>query len=131
MKERFMDILVVEDDIQSGEVIIEFIERWSHRAELTTTGKAALAMIRKRSFDLVVLDIFLPDMMGYDLIPEIKKYAPGIHIITMTGQNNAEMEKKVRARGIIYYMAKPFFSSELKGILDHLSKRKTSQEANA
>lgn len=118
-----MEILLVEDDILNAELMIKAMEGWDHHVELAETGKEAVEKARKNIFDLALLDIMLPDILGYELIPEFKKYDSGIQIITMTGYNSPEMERKIRGYGITYYMTKPVSLYELKSILNHISKK--------
>ena len=122
-----MDILIVEDDVFTAESISEIIRRKAHRSETAGTGKEAVERIKKKRFDLVLLDIFLPDCNGYELIPQFKELWPGISIVAMTGYNNRELELKVRNQGINYYMIKPFKLAEVTGMLDHISKKKAKE----
>ncbi|MBU0769737.1 MAG: response regulator [Proteobacteria bacterium] len=118
-----MKILVVEDNVSNAKMISRAIMRWDHHVELATTGKEAVEKANNQTFDLVLLDIMLPDVMGYELIPEFKRYHSQIKVITMTGHSTLEMERKIRGYGITYYMAKPVSFDELKSILDHLSRK--------
>ena len=119
-----MDILVVEDDLGIAQAIVKNIDRWGHNAEISTTGKDALGRIRQTRFDLAVLNIFLCDVKGDELIPQIKEAWPNIWIVTMTDYTTREVELKVREQGIVYYMVKPFEAMALKEILDHRSKKR-------
>jgi DNA-binding NtrC family response regulator len=118
-----MDILIVEDDASVAEIAQEALESWGHNVERSGTGKSALDKVKKKMYDLVLLDIFLPDIKGYELIPKFKKEWPEIRIITMTGYNSRELEMEVRKQGIIYYMIKPFDAMVLKEIVDHIAKK--------
>ncbi len=129
MKELNMNILVVEDDISVGNLIEQNIENLGHSAMVVNSGKDALEKFSQNgSFKLILLDIFLPDTRGHDLIPNFKKMAPDVGIVTMTGQNSRELEKEVRSQGILYYMTKPFESKSLKAIIDHVEKRSSQKE---
>jgi len=81
-----------------------------------------LKMVRKKVFDLIVLDIYLPDCMGHELIPEFKKARPDMGIVAITGYNSRELELAVREKGVIFFMVKPFNLNEMKQVLDHYSK---------
>ncbi|MCP3891365.1 MAG: response regulator, partial [Desulfobulbaceae bacterium] len=83
----------------------------------------ALHALKNNSFDMILLDIMLPDYKGYDLIPKFKNIHPEIHIITMTGHNSRELELKVRSQGILYYMVKPIETKNFKLILDHIKSK--------
>jgi DNA-binding NtrC family response regulator len=118
-----MNILIVENDIAFASVLTESIQAWGHNPEKSNTGKDALKKVRQKRFDLVLLDIFLPDCKGHELIPQFREMCPDIVVITMTGYNSRELEWEARQKGILYYMIKPFDMNELKVLLDHISKK--------
>ncbi len=118
-----MNVLVVEDDIVLASTIVQIIQRWGYLVDQSTTGEETLDKLSKKIFDVVLLDIFLPDTTAHDLIPKIKNFQPGIGIVTMTGYNSEELEREIREKGIIYYLLKPFNANEVKSILDHISKK--------
>ena len=122
-----MNILIVEDDVYCAQSIGEILERWGHNFEKARSGKEALQRFTKDMFDLVLLDIFLPDIEGYKLIPQFKELCPNIGIVTMTGYNSRELEMQVRKQGILYYMIKPFETEHLKPLLDHISQKRGQQ----
>ena len=117
-----MNILLVDDDYDFANTIKALILRWHHNVELAGTGIDALAALEKKHFDLILIDIFLPDVKGYDMISKIKVIQPDIRIITMTGYNTRELEQSVRQQGVLYYMIKPFQTGDLRAILEHITK---------
>jgi len=125
----YMNILVVEDDDSTAEPIAEIIEAWDHEVEVSGTGEDALKKVRKKQFDLVLLDIFLPDIEGHELIPQFKKLCPETGIVTMTGYNSRELELEVRKQGVLYYMIKPFEIGDLRSLLDHISKKRSTSQS--
>ncbi len=118
-----MNILTIEDDAAVAATLREIIESWGHRVETSKSGKNALQKVIKKMFDLVLLDIFLPDINGVELIQKLKEVWPEIRIVTMTGHNSRELEMEVRKQGIIYYMIKPVNVQNLKEIVDHIYKK--------
>ena len=123
-----MNILIVEDDACCAESVGEIIEKWGHNVDQAKTGTEALKRFTKNIYDLVLLDIFLPDIQGHELIPQFKKLSPEIGVVTMTGYNSRELEMKVREQGILYYMIKPFEMKDLQSLLDHVSKKHAQQK---
>ena len=117
-----MKILIVEDDAVLMSTMVHTIRNWGYSVETAHTGIDAIKKFREIFFDMILLDIFLPDSMGHDLIPEFKMFRPNVRIITMTGYNSRDLEREVRKQGIIYYMLKPFKYEHLKEILDHTNK---------
>jgi CheY-like chemotaxis protein len=98
--------MVGDDAVNSG-CVHRITRELVHQIETVATGKGLLEMDKTRTFDLVLLNFFLPDIKGYELIPEIKKLWPESRIIAVTEYNSRELEAKVRKEGIIYYMIKP------------------------
>jgi DNA-binding NtrC family response regulator len=122
-----MNILIVEDDLSTAEAMTESMETWGHQVEISIIGKDALAKIKEKKFELVLLDIFLPDCKGHDLIPQFKEMHRDIGIVTMTGYNSRELELEVRQQGIHYFLTKPVQTKILKEIVDHISKKRRDE----
>jgi DNA-binding NtrC family response regulator len=119
-----MDVLVADSDIPALSNIVELIQRWGHHAEKSETAQDTLEKVEEKPFDLVLLDMSLPDMTAQDLIGKLKELRPDIGIVTMTGTSTNELEKEIRTLGIVYYMSKPVSETILKDILDHISAKK-------
>lgn len=117
-----MKILIIEDTKAVSDLLKLRIEKWGYKACVAETGQKALDIIKNEMFDLILLDIFLPDTVAYDLIPKLKKEWSGMEIITMTGHSTKDIEEKIRNQGILYYMVKPVDFAELKSIIQHMSK---------
>lgn len=122
-----MNILLVEEDHPMAEGILDGLRSWGHKVEWSVTGVDALERAKQRDFDLILMDIFLPDIHGYELIPQIKKFQPEARIVTMTGSNSRELELQVRKQGITYYMLKPFSVKVIKEILHHMSMNRAGR----
>jgi len=134
-----MNILIAEDDVAVASVLTESIQHWGYSAENADTCKDVLDKVKQKRFDLILLDIFLPDGEGHRLIPQLKELWPKVRIITMTGYNTRitmtgyntrEMEREVREQGILYYMIKPFDPMVLKELLDHISHKYSDKADN-
>ena len=118
-----MNILLVEDEVSVARVIGQEIEALGHSVNTAYNGQDALKKVTKKRFDLMLLDIYLPDCRGDELIPKFKEAQPDLGIISITGYNTKELEMEVRQKGILYYMVKPFRIEEMKEILDYISKK--------
>lgn len=122
-----MKILVIDDDMHFTSVIAENLMDWGYEAEKADSGSDALEKLRTCAFDLVLLDVFLPDCKGYDLIPQLRRIRPDINVVTMTAHNTRDIEKKVRLQQILYYMPKPFDFGQLRYLLEYFEKTLTRQ----
>jgi DNA-binding response OmpR family regulator len=117
-----MKILIIGHNVDDVSSIAEGMR--GYQTDRASTGWEALAMLQKDLYDMAILDIDLPDGTGHYLIPHIKKNQPNIYIATMTAYNSRDLEKKVRAQGIIYYMVRPFDMNEIKYMLAHILIKK-------
>jgi DNA-binding response OmpR family regulator len=95
-------ILIVDDDNGVAEFLRRQIVAWGYRAHVCADGKSALTEVSRNPYDLVLLDIFLPDVFGDELIPQFKKLQPQINVVAMTAESSFELEKKVRKQDIVF-----------------------------
>ena len=118
-----MNILVGEKDDSLQSHILELIRSWGYRAEGSKTGQEMLEKVGENLFDLILLDLTMPDINAQDLIVKLKELRPKIGIITMTDINTNGLENEIRTLGIVYYMLKPISGKVLKEILDHIAEK--------
>jgi two-component system response regulator TctD len=115
-----MKVLIVEDDQMYRETLQQFLSGWGHGVRSADQGGQAIEMAAIEDFDLLLLDVYLPDMTARELIPALKVLQPRARIVTITGRNSRELERELREQGISYYMAKPVPMQELASILRHM-----------
>ena len=122
-----MHVLIVDDELDIGNALAELITQWGHQAVLAGSGKEAVEVFKQyNGFDLVLLDLLLPDVKGHELIPTFRNMSSHVPVITMTGHNSRELEAATRKNGVMYYMQKPIDMRALKTIFDHLARKKYS-----
>ncbi len=126
-----MNILIIQQISPAAELLAEAITSWGHKTSWSETGEDALRRTRRRNYDLVIMDVFLPDMRGDELIRQIKELRPEAAIVAMTDNNSRELELTVRKEGVIYYMVRPFRLTIFKHILDHTMRKKQAQYPKA
>jgi PAS domain S-box-containing protein len=105
-------ILLVEDNQALAENLSEVFSTEGHDVEVATEGARALEAA-SRGFDLALLDVRLPDMLGTALLPHLKARAPDSEVIVTTG--NADLESAIEAvrGGAFAYLTKPVGVEEL------------------
>lgn len=118
-----MKILLIEDDKYLAKAIKEKLSKY-YVVEMVHTGKEGEDYIRMNGFDLVVLDLALPDMTGVDVCKHIRKSKINIPILMLTG--SFEVSQKVLAldSGADDYLTKPFSFDELLARVRALLRRK-------
>jgi DNA-binding response OmpR family regulator len=125
-----VNILVAEDDKDIAELIAHYVERSGWRAHTVGSGDEALALSRKETFDLVVLDVMLPGMSGLEVCRALRAEAAttAIPIIMVT----ARAEETDRIIGLDIgaddYLAKPFSPNELVARIRALMRRSKRAE---
>ncbi|OIO35305.1 MAG: hypothetical protein AUJ74_06810 [Candidatus Omnitrophica bacterium CG1_02_44_16] len=78
-------LLIVDDEEDTGIAMKAILERAGYAAEWASCGVEAIEKARHRVFDLVFLDIHLPEMSGLDIFRELKKVNPRLKVCIMTG----------------------------------------------
>lgn len=103
-------ILVVEDDDNIATALEYVISREGMECQRVASGGQALARIRDTRPDLVLLDIMLPEVSGYDICRDIRAdpALSSVKILMMTARGSANEQKKVLALGADGFVSKPF-----------------------
>ncbi|MCU1607404.1 MAG: DNA-binding response regulator, OmpR family, contains and winged-helix domain [Modestobacter sp.] len=107
------DLLVVEDDETIGTALTSGLRAHGHAVSWQRTARGALAALSGRGFDLVLLDLGLPDLDGVELCRRIRSVQPGTVIVMLTARSD-EMDVVVGLEaGADDYLTKPFRFGEL------------------
>jgi len=105
-------ILVVDDDEELVDFLEDYLEKDGYEVRGTYNGKDALRLFREREFDLVVLDLMLPEMDGYRVCERMRREAE-TPIIMLTAKTSDEEKIKGLDLGADDYVTKPFSPGEL------------------
>jgi diguanylate cyclase (GGDEF)-like protein len=126
-------ILVVEDDFDISNMLRIFFTGQGYQVEVAARGNEALEQCRRKLPDLIVLDIMLPDMNGYDVCTELRTTTRTSHIPIIFLTQKDERSDRIAGleRGADDYITKPFDIEELKlrvrnAIRYHQSKNQTN-----
>jgi DNA-binding response OmpR family regulator len=102
-------ILVVEDDLDVRESIIEILELNDFDVSGATNGKEGYDCINTENIDLILCDINMPEMNGYELLEKVKTEINGLpKFIFLTAKVEKQDVKKGLDMGILEYITKPF-----------------------
>jgi two-component system cell cycle response regulator CtrA len=120
MKERVMRALVVEDDPVSAKLIEAALKSEGIISEPAETGEDAIDLAKHYDFDIVVLDIRLPDMEGYEVVRRLRAAKVRTPVLILSGIHETDDKVRGLATGADDYLTKPFRRAELYSRLDHL-----------
>jgi two-component system OmpR family response regulator len=118
-------ILVVDDDPAIRNLIHRFLSQKNYQIESAGDGKAALATFDQFNPDLVILDVNLPDALGYNLCQEMQSRT-GVFVLLLTSRSDAADKIKGFAQGADDYITKPFDLQELEYRVGAILKRQRS-----
>ena len=127
-------ILVVDDDLGVCQSLAELLRHQGCEATIATSALEALRLATEQRFDLVVSDVVMPDMDGYDLYMELKERQPSLPVILMTGylydRDHVIKRSKLAglATGVLY--KKPIDLERLKTIIHTHCARKEGPDGD-
>jgi len=124
-----LNILLVEDDIRIREIIRTYLKRENYKLYEAGTGEKAFELLEEKEFQLVVLDVMLPDTDGWSILRKIRAKSQ-LPVIMLTAR--AEETDKLFGfdLGADDYMTKPFSAKELLARIKALLKRNQIATAN-
>ncbi|MFN4151086.1 MAG: response regulator, partial [Candidatus Sericytochromatia bacterium] len=109
-----LSILIVEDNKINSMVLSKIIKKWDMFFDVADTGKLAIEKIQQQQYDIILMDLHLPDMTGYDIIKFMKEKNYKIPTIALTASALVEEREKCFSEGFQDYFTKPFNSELLK-----------------
>ena len=103
-------ILVVDDDAANREMLERRLEREGHPVQLAESGRAALALLRSRRVDLVLLDVMMPELDGYEVLRQLKADAKlrDIPVLMISALDEIDSVVRCIELGAEDYLPKPF-----------------------
>jgi FixJ family two-component response regulator len=100
-------LLIVDDDHELCDALHETISAWGINTSITTKPTLVANQVRDTFFNIILLDIVMPEKSGFDLIPEIYRLCPETKIIIMTGYADKERAIKALRVGVFEFLEKP------------------------
>ncbi|MCM2369090.1 response regulator [Aporhodopirellula aestuarii] len=114
-------ILLAEDGLVNQRVAIGFLEKWGHRVVLARNGQEAVEAIQREPFDLVLMDIQMPELNGYQATKAIRELEAGTDthrfIVAMTAEAMKGDREKCLEAGMDSYVSKPFDPVDLQRVI--------------
>ena len=125
---KTLDILLVDDNRVNQKVATRLLEKRGHHVVLAGNGNEALAALTQHSFDLVLMDVHMPSMDGFEATLAIREHekTTGLHqsIVAMTALAMKGDRERCMAAGMDGYISKPIDLQQLDDVLDACSSRR-------
>ena len=116
-------ILIVEDDPGFAGFLKRLLRRKDLRLIIAEGGEQAIECLQANAVDLVLQDIGLPDIDGYEVMDRIRQQYPSTIVIVMTGEITVESALKALRKGAYDYLRKPFEATQLLNTIDNALDR--------
>ena len=140
MKE-YVKILVADDEAMMRNLLLKILESEGYQVSVVSSANEALEKLKAEKYDILMTDVKMPGMSGFDLLKQVKVKWPETAVIIMTGYGDAYSVKEALLLGADEYLSKPFKSQEVFLIVEraywrllsarNMQKQKSSQPATS
>ena len=122
-----MKILIVEDERLLADSLKALLEKKGFQAEAVYDGETGAEYAQLGVYDLLILDVMMPGLDGYELARRVRERRCGVPILMLTARSALEDRVQGLNAGADYYLTKPFDSRELLACINALLRRQGSQ----
>lgn len=125
-----MKILLVEDNVLNQKVVTFNLRKQNYNVTTVSCGDDAIREVKTNSYNLILMDIMLPEMDGFEITAEIRKFEreesnkKQIPIIALTANTLDNDREKCIQAGMNEYLAKPFTAQELVAVIQKFIQKK-------
>ena len=111
--EKLIKVLIAEDNVLNQKIIEILIKRMGWDYKLVADGVEAVSECLKDSYDVILMDIDMPQMNGWEATIEIRRKKMNIPIIALTAYSEESFRKKSFEAGMDYFLSKPYNKEEI------------------
>jgi len=115
-------ILVVDNEFADRESLKAILEDKGYRVATARDGAEAIEMVKSRHYDIIFLDVRLPDMSGVETFEQVKKIDPQATVIMMTGYTEEDLVKRAVSQGAYTCIYKPFDMDKVIAVVEDIAK---------
>lgn len=118
-----MQILLVEDDVRLADALAQILVDSGYHVDAVHTGTDGLSYAEQGAYDVVVLDVMLPGMNGFDVVASMRRAKIATPVLMLTARDQVPDKIRGLDSGADDYMTKPFAPAELLAHLRALTRR--------
>ncbi len=115
-------ILVIDDEEYILDIVEEILTDQGHKVTSSGSAENGLEIFKKENFDIVITDLGMPEMSGWEVAERIKKYNPKTPVILLTGWALNLEPEKIKENGVDFVLQKPFTEEKLTEIISKARK---------
>lgn len=120
-QQKQLGILVVDDNIPAADSLAKLMNKIGMQAEALYSGADALACETLNTFDVILLDIGMPEMDGYELVGHLRVRGIACPIIALTGYGLESDKQRAKDAGFSAHLTKPIGLAELRELITSLT----------
>ena len=128
MKKSKRKILVVDDEQNIRKLLQIFLTEEGYNVEVADNGESGLEAVRNHIFDLVITDLKMPKLSGFDLLKGIKEISPDTIVVIITAFGTTESAVEAMKLGAFDYIQKPFKIDDIRLIVKNALDKHSLQE---
>jgi two-component system response regulator HydG len=125
-----LGILIVDDDLAHRVMLKKLLGGWGYSVTEADDGAVAIEEVRRRSFDLILMDIRMMKVSGIEALEQIKKINPTIPVIIMTAYASVETAVSALKKGAYDYLTKPLDFDELQIVMKRATEHSLLKKEN-
>ena len=125
-----MKILLAEDEVDLNNVVTRYLKKNGYSVDSVLDGEEALDYLEYSEYDLVILDIMMPKVDGFEVIKKLRNKGNHTSILMLTARDNADDKVKGLDLGADDYIVKPFDFNELMARIRAVVRRKYGNSSN-
>ena len=122
MPDKPVQIMFVDDDVVTGRIMKRNCDNADYQCQVFAAGADCLAAFARDGADIVITDLRMPKMTGFELLTELRAIDPDVPILVMTGYSSVENAVEAMKRGATDFIKKPFEFEELRLMVDRTIK---------
>jgi DNA-binding NtrC family response regulator len=129
MMDLTAQILVIDDDKAMRDACYQILSRQGYQIELAANARQGLTLLERISFDVILLDLVMPDLDGLETLKKIRGIDPEIEVIIITGYGTIQSAVESIKAGAFHFLSKPFVPDDLRHVVSRaLEKRRLDLE---
>jgi CheY-like chemotaxis protein len=112
-------VLVIDDERDNADTLVTLLQLWGLDAAAAYSGDEAIAQAARLNPDVVITDLVMPVISGFDLVCELRQRCPTAKFVALTGLHNRETVQRCRAAGFERILLKPATATQLRAAVWH------------